>query len=116
MIKLYGISNCDTVKKARRWLDENQTAYEFVDFKKNPPPPEMIRAWLDDVPLEILLNKRGTTWRKLSMEEQVAAQDIPQAVALMAAHSSLIKRPVLQTESAVFAGFSESSYQEIFSA
>ena len=63
MIKLYGIPNCDTVKKARSWLAENGIKFEFVDFKKNAPTADLIDGWLAQAALEILLNKRGTTWR-----------------------------------------------------
>ena len=73
MIKLYGIPNCDTVKKARSWLAENGIEFEFVDFKKNAPTAELIDGWLNQVALEILLNKRGTTWRKLDKDAQESA-------------------------------------------
>lgn len=68
MIKLYGIPNCDTVKKARSWLAENGIEFEFVDFKKNAPTAELIDGWLEQAALEILLNKRGMTWRKLDKD------------------------------------------------
>ena len=73
MIKLDGIPNCDTVKKARSWLAENGIEFEFVDFKKNAPTAELINGWLNQAALEILLNKRGTTWRKLDKDAQESA-------------------------------------------
>ncbi len=115
MTVLYGIPNCDTVKKARVWLNEAGVAAEFVDFKKQPPTPELIRSWLAQVPLETLLNKRGTTWRKLSTEEQAAAAETDAAVELMSRQPSLIKRPVLQTEDGVISvGFDAERYRTLF--
>ena len=95
MTTIYGIPNCDTVKKARNWLAEHGIAAEFVDFKKTPPAPDLIEAWLGDIDVAVLLNKRGTTWRKLDEAQQARAATREGAVALMAAQPSLIKRPVL---------------------
>ena len=115
MIELYGITNCDTVKKARNWLAENNIVYEFSDFKKNAPSEAVIRQWLEQVPLEILLNKRGTTWRKLDdADRQAAENNLDEAVQLMAENPSLIKRPVLRKEGRVYVGFSVENYQKIF--
>ncbi|STZ75839.1 ArsC family reductase [Bergeriella denitrificans] len=114
MIKLYGIPNCDTVKKARAWLAENQIDYEFVDFKKQPPQAEWLEAWLTQIPLETLLNKRGTTWRKLDAAQQAEAQDAAGAVRLMQAQPSIIKRPVLDKDGSFSAGFSADAYRAIF--
>ncbi|ASK26368.1 ArsC family reductase [Neisseria chenwenguii] len=114
MTKLYGIPNCDTVKKARRWLEENGIAYEFFDFKKTPPTADLIETWLAQIPLETLLNKRGTTWRKLDAAAQAAAADQGGAVALMAENPSLIKRPVLAKDGQFYAGFSEVAYRAVF--
>ncbi len=82
MIKLYGIPNCDTVKKARSWLTENGIKFEFVDFKKNAPTADLIDGWLNQAALEILLNKRGTTWRKLDKDAQESATTKEGAIAL----------------------------------
>lgn len=109
---LYGIPNCDTVKKARAWLDAAGVAYEFSDFKKQPPTPALIESWLEHIPLETLLNKRGTTWRKLTPEQQEQAQTRQGAVALMAANPSLIKRPVLCWKEHCLAGFQTAVYQD----
>lgn len=114
MIKLYGIPNCDTVKKARSWLAENGIEFEFVDFKKNAPTAELIDGWLEQVALEILLNKRGTTWCKLDKDAQESAATKEGAIALMVENPSIIKRPVLVKEGQVQVGFSVDAYQEIF--
>lgn len=114
MTTLYGIPNCDTVKKARAWLAENNIAYDFVDFKKTPPDAALIESWLKDIPIETLLNKRGTTWRKLSSEQQAAAECTQGAIAVMIAHPSLIKRPILQHRNQHSAGFQADNYAKIF--
>ncbi len=114
MIKLYGIPNCQTVKKAQNWLKEQNIAFEFIDFKKAPPTDKLIHTWLKDIPLETLLNKKGTTWRKLTAEQQIQAEDEARAIELMCTHPSLIKRPVLTAENLpASVGFSESQYQSL---
>lgn len=114
MIKIYGIPNCDTVKKARRWLEENQVAYEFIDFKKTPPDEALIEKWLTDIPLDILLNKRGTTWRKLDEVQKASAENRDAAIALMAGQPSLIKRPIADMEGRYHAGFQIADYESLF--
>jgi arsenate reductase (glutaredoxin) len=94
-ITLYGIPNCDTVKKSRAWLEAAGMAYVFHDFKKQGVPEAALRQWVKALGWEVLLNKKGTTWRKLSSAEQLAVVDAPSAVALMLAQPSVIKRPVL---------------------
>ncbi len=95
MITLYGIANCDTVKKARTWLAERGISHEFHDFKKHGVPPEELIRWTDVVGWESLLNRRGTTWRQLTSEAQLAVDDSASAQALMLAQTSVIKRPVV---------------------
>lgn len=114
MTVVYGIPNCDTVKKARAWLAANGVDYTFSDFKKSPPQAALIESWLRDIPLETLLNRRGTTWRKLSGEEQAQAATAEGAVRLMAANPGLIKRPVLCHNGRCRAGFSEAEYGQAF--
>lgn len=114
MTFLYGISNCDTVKKARKWMDGKGIPFEFVDFKAKPPTEAQIRRWLREVPAEALLNRRGTTWRKLDDAEKAAAETEDGAVRLMLAQPSVIKRPVLEHGGACYCGFSDASYQGIF--
>jgi Spx/MgsR family transcriptional regulator len=103
---LYGIPNCDTVKKARAWLAQQGVAHEFHDFKKQGVPAERLDAWLQAAGAERLVNRKGTTWRKLDPTTQARAQDDPGARALMLAEPSVIKRPVVEwPDGAVTVGF-----------
>ena len=101
---LYGISNCDTVKKARRWLDEQGVAYHFHDVRKDGLDAARLQGWIDALGWEKLLNKAGTTFRKLP-EGDKADLDAAKAQALMLAQPSMIKRPVLEYPGGVLAGF-----------
>lgn len=114
MIELYGIPNCATVKKARAWLEERDLAYTFHDFKKAAPTAEWLSGCLKQVEWEILLNKRGTTWRKLTPEQQAQAATPAGAIELMMANPSVIKRPVLSWNGRVVVGFSEAMYADLF--
>jgi len=110
---LYGIKNCDTVKKARRWLDANDVAFSFHDFRVDGLEQAMLESWLQYVSWETLLNKRGTTWRKLEDSRKDAlTQDI--AIELMLANPTLIKRPVVTTENDCLVGFKEADYAAYF--
>lgn len=104
MIALYGIPNCDTVKKARTWLDANGIAYAFHDYKKEGADPARLAKWAQAVGWEPLLNRAGTTFRKLD-EADKADIDAAKALALMAAHPSLIKRPVVEYRGGLLVGF-----------
>ena len=95
-IILYGIPNCDTVKKARAHLDRNGIPYAFHDFKKQGVPADRMDAWLQAVGWELLLNRKGTTWRKLDTAVQASVVDAASAKAVMLAHPSAIKRPVIE--------------------
>ncbi len=110
---MYGISNCDTVKKARNWLQANGIEFEFHDFRKQGINPQSIQQWIDQVGAGVLLNKRGTTWRKLPEQSQQLAET-DQLAKLLADNPTLIKRPVLQLDEQVNVGFSESKYSELF--
>ena len=104
---VYGIPNCDTVKKARDWLSAAGVGYQFHDFKKTGVPEEALATWLDALGWEALVNRKGTTWRKLDPALQAATQDAPSASALMHAHPSVIKRPVVRWPDGAFSvGFS----------
>lgn len=116
MIDLYGIPNCATVKKARVWLEERGIAYTFHDFKKTAPSSDFLSNCMEQVGLETLLNKRGTTWRKLSPEQQAQATSNEGAILLMHEHPSVIKRPVLVHNQTVSIGFSAEQYEQIFQA
>lgn len=95
-ITLYGIPNCDTVKKARAWLAAEGVAYAFHDFKKQGVPPERLDRWLGAAGWEKLLNRQGTTWRKLDADEQLRSGNEGGAKALMLSQPSVIKRPVVE--------------------
>ena len=113
-IILYGIKNCDTVKKARRWLEAQQIEYAFHDFRVDGLTKDMLKDFLKYVDWETLLNKRGTTWRKLS-EDQKQNITKQKAIALMHKNPALIKRPVINYEGAYFVGFSEDKFKNTFS-
>ena len=101
---LHGIPNCDTVKKARDWLSAQGVAYEFRDYKKQPPTSAELKNWTDRAGWEVLLNKAGTTFRKLPDEDK-AGLDATKAIDLMVAHPSLIKRPIVTGAKALLVGF-----------
>ena len=95
IIRVYGIPNCDTVKKARTWLTAQGLAYEFHDFKKQGVPADKLPAWMQAVGWEKLTNRQGTTWRKLDPTIQAAVVDAPSAAKVLQEHASVIKRPVV---------------------
>jgi arsenate reductase (glutaredoxin) len=113
-ITLYGIPNCDTVKKARTWLDSQGIAYVFHDFKKAGIQQALIDNWLRDVSWEVLVNRKGTTWRGLSDEQKAAVTGPAAAARLMLATPSVIKRPVLHVNGKSHVGFSPELYLHIF--
>lgn len=104
MLTLYGIPNCDTVKKARVWLDEAGVAYAFHDYKKAGAGPAALRAWIAEHGWETVLNRAGTTFRKLPEADRTGL-DADRAVALMVAQPSMIKRPVLDLGGRTLVGF-----------
>jgi Spx/MgsR family transcriptional regulator len=104
MIHFYGIPNCDTVKKARSWLDQRGVAYAFHDYKKEGADPAKLAAWSDKAGWETLLNRRGTTFRALSDADK-ADIDEAKAIRLMQAHPSLIKRPVVEHDGGLLIGY-----------
>ena len=95
MITVYGIPNCDTVKKARAWLTTQGVAYVFHDFKKQGVPADELEAWVQGVGWEALVNRKGTTWRKLDPAAQALVTDAATAKRLMTMEPSVIKRPVV---------------------
>jgi arsenate reductase (glutaredoxin) len=105
LITLYGIPNCDTVKKSRVWFDSRDIAYQFHDFKKQGVPELALRQWVETLGWEALVNKRGTTWRKLDADAQSAVLDAESAIALMLAHPSVIKRPVVVQAANITVGY-----------
>jgi len=109
-LAFYGIANCDTVKKARAWLEANGFAYAFHDYKKEGADPVRLAAWSDAVGWETLLNRRGTTFRSLG-EADTAEIDRAKALRLMAAHPSLIRRPVVEHAGGILVGFDAAAWE-----
>ena len=109
-IHLYGIPNCDTVKKSRNWLDAQGLEYTFHDYKKEGADTAKLEAWIAAKGLDTVLNKRGTTYRKLSDAEKADAADSHKAVALLVQHPSMIKRPVVEHGSTILVGFKEDEW------
>ncbi len=112
-VTVYGISNCDTIKKAKSWLDKEGIEYSFHDYRKQGLNIDQLNAWVDELGWGSLLNKRGTTWRKLS-DEAKDNVDRASAIEIMMESPSIIKRPLLIKDSQLFLGFSDSIYQDIF--
>lgn len=107
---VYGIKNCDTVKKARRWLDARGVVYQFHDLRADGLDRQTLENWLQSVGWQILLNKRGTTWRKLA-DPRKETLDTTSAVDLMLDNPTLIKRPVVCDSAGCYVGFDEQEYQ-----
>lgn len=111
-LKLYGIPNCDTVKKARAYLERRKKPYQFLDFKKDGVDPAALDRWAKIVGMQTLINTRGTTWRKLDEADRTALTDA-KARALMQAHPSLIKRPVLEDTELLLVGFNAQQWDSL---
>jgi len=113
MITLYGIKSCDTVRKARRWLDDHQVEYHFHDLRTDGLPPYLLDRWMQDPGWEQLINRRGTTWRKLPAAQR---DNIEAGLArdIMLANPAIIKRPVVDTGSARHVGFSADRFTRLF--
>ncbi|MEW8536198.1 MAG: ArsC family reductase [Candidatus Thiodiazotropha endolucinida] len=114
MVKLYGIPNCDTMKKAIRWLGEHGITYQFHNYKKVGVDEKLLRQWVDRVGWEALLNRRGMMWRRL--DDSVKAEiNEESAIRVMLETPSIIKRPVLETDKTLNVGFTEEAYSKLFS-
>jgi arsenate reductase len=113
MAKLFGIKNCDTVKKARQWLDAHSVVYEFHDVRADGLTESKVQQWLEKVDWQLLVNKRSTTWKQLSDEvkDNLSEANLTQ---VLLDNPTLIKRPVLEHEQAVFVGFKAADYDSIF--
>jgi arsenate reductase (glutaredoxin) len=109
-VTVYGIKNCDTMKKARTWLDEHRVRYGFHDYKASGIERQRLEAWCQKVGWDVLLNRSGTTFRKLPDADR-ADLDERKAVALMLAQPSMIKRPVLEHGAKLLVGFDPAKYQ-----
>ena len=114
MVTLYGIKNCDTVKKARRWLEQAGIDYQFHDFRSDGLETHQVQNWVDALGWENILNKRSTTWRKLPEETKNSLGE-NNLVSLLLEQPTLIKRPVLDKQGQIHLGFQETNYQQIFS-
>jgi len=112
MIKIYGIPNCDTMKKARNWLESHGVAYEFHDYRKLGVPENKLRTWVRQTGWETVLNKRGTTWRRLDEKTRNSINQ-DSAIKIMLANPSIIKRPVLESGKTLIIGFNEIDYQQL---
>lgn len=117
-ITLFGIPNCDTVKKARTWLAQQAIPFEFHNFKKDGLTAEQVEIWLKKIDFTILINHKGTSWRALTEEQKSSADNPANAMKLILENPSLIKRPVLQIHrdklTHIGVGFNEQQYQTIF--
>lgn len=113
MIKLFGIPNCDQIKKSQKWLNDHKISYEFHDYKKQNITRQQLADWCKLVDWEILLNKRSRTWKKLS-EKDKSNLTQSRAISLMQKHPTLIKRPVLQTSKILLAGFDTDAFSKQF--
>jgi arsenate reductase len=115
-VVIYGIANCDQVRKARAWLASTGISCRFHDYRPDGIEPERLAIWLQRVPWDALLNRRGTTWRRLPERDRLGVTDLLSAQALMLAEPRLIRRPVLEWGDRILIGFSEALYQAFFAA
>lgn len=113
MITLYGIKNCDTVRKARRWLEQRDIDYRFHDFRDDGLAPSQVAAWLQAVGWESLVNRRSTSWKALSPAQREAMSDDTALPAILE-QPTLIKRPLLDTGHEIHCGFSADRYAQLF--
>jgi arsenate reductase len=113
-VKLFGISNCDTIKKAKTWLKDQAIDFEFHDYRKQGLQEDQLRDWIGHLGWEPMVNRRGTSWRKLP-EEVKQAIDQETAIRIMLDNPSIIKRPLLIKQGQLYLGFDNAQYQQIFS-
>lgn len=111
MIRVYGIKNCDTVKKALRWLDSNDIGYEFIDYRVAGVTKDQVKTWASRLGWEKILNRRSTTWRKIDDSDKAALTE-SKAIALMLENPTLIKRPVIHAGRIYLLGFSHEEYKK----
>jgi len=111
VIHFYGIPNCDTVKKARKWLDAQGVDYTFHDYKKEGADALKVERWIGSEGLDTILNRRGTTWRKLPDADKARADDAARAAVLLVEHPSMIKRPVVEYPGGLLVGFDEGKWK-----
>ena len=113
-VTLYGISSCDTIRKAKTWLQKQRIEFEFHDYRKQGLEQQLLQSMISALGWEVMLNRRGTTWRTLpdTVKDQI---DQASAMRLMLDNPAIIKRPILATQNRLHVGFSDQQYQEIFS-
>jgi arsenate reductase len=112
-VVMYGITNCSTIKKARDWLQQNNIDYQFHDYKKKGTDAEQLKQWIDQLGWEQLINRRGTTWRKLDANTRESMNNTV-AISVMQDNPSIIKRPLLEVNAKLVLGFDENLYQQEF--
>ncbi len=113
MIKLYGIKNCDTVKKARAWLEAKKIEYYFHDYRVDGVTEKQIKQWIAELGLDAMVNKRSTTWKELDDKTKETLNE-KTAVKIFLEHPTLIKRPLLDNGKVRYLGFKEEDYKKIF--
>jgi len=113
-VTLYGIPNCDTIKKCRHWLDEHQIAYHFHDYRKAGLSPSLLTTFIEQLGLDALINKRGTTYRALTQEQKSALESATTATPLLMTQPALIKRPLLCYDDNYLLGFDKERYATLF--
>jgi len=113
-VTLYGISSCDTIRKAKTWLKNQHIEFQFHDYRKQGLEPQLLESMISILGWEVMLNRRGTTWRALpdAVKEQI---DEASAIRIMLDNPAIIKRPILATANQLYPGFSDRQYEEIFS-
>lgn len=114
MINIYGIKNCNTVKKALNWFAANDISYIFHDYKKEPASRALLETWTKKVSWEVLLNKKGTTWKKLDKDKQELVVDDSSAIEALLGLNSMIKRPIVELRGQLVLGFDEELYTKTF--
>lgn len=110
MIRMYGIPNCDGIKKAVSWLQKNNIPFEFHDYKKEGAPAAKLKQWVERKGWETIFNKRSTTWKELVATGTTEVKNSTEAIALMEANTSIIKRPIIESGKEILVGFNENEY------
>lgn len=110
---MFGIPNCDTIKKAKKWLEANELDYQFHNYRKDGISEDMVRQFCEQLGWEQVVNKRGTTYRQLTQEQKDSLNQ-ETAIALLVEHSAMIKRPILDVDGTLHIGFKAEQYQQVF--
>jgi len=110
MITLYGIKNCDNIKKSRKWLDKNSIEYFFHDFRVDGIKKTIVKEFIENIEITLLINKRSTSWKKLSNEEKLA-ESKKELIELLLKNPTIIKRPIIKSKNKYLVGFSEDKFK-----